>query len=101
MHEALLAAVMKPLQEKLLAIHWTLNDVKELLNNQAVEIQELKKMHAEKEKKGPTKEMVDTMGAQLAAVTQMLEGLTKEVDDVLAKKLKWSYHWNSDDLKLP
>ena len=79
--------VMKPLQEKLLAIHWTLDDVKELLNNQAMEIQELKKMHAEKEK-GPTKETVDTMGAQLEAVTQKLEGLTKEVDDVLAKKLK-------------
>ena len=46
-----------------------LNDVKELLNNQAVETQELKKMLAEKEEKGPTKEMVDTMGAQLAAVT--------------------------------
>ena len=38
MHEALQAVVMKPLQEKLLAIHWTLNDVKELLNNQAAEI---------------------------------------------------------------
>ena len=55
--------VMKPLQKKLLAIHWTLDDVKELLNNQAVEIQELKKIHAEKEEKGPTKEIVDTMGA--------------------------------------
>ena len=88
MHEALLAVVMKPLQEKLLAIHWTLNDVKELLNNQAVEIQELKKMHAEKEEKGPTKEMSDTMGAQLTVVTQKLEGLTKEVDDVLDKKPK-------------
>jgi len=87
MHEALLAVVMKPLQENLLAIHWTLDDVKELLNNQAMEIQELKKMHAKKEK-GPTKEMVDTMGAQLAAVTWKLEGLTKEVDDVLAKKSK-------------
>jgi len=61
MHEALLAVVMKLLQEKLLAIHWTLDDVKELLNNQAVEIHELKKMHAEE--KGPTMEMVDTMGA--------------------------------------
>ena len=56
-------------------------------------------MHAEE--KGPTMEMVDTMGAQLAAMTQKLEGLTKEVDDVLAKKSKWSCHWNSDDLKLP
>ena len=46
-----------------MAIHWTLDDVKEFLNNQAMEIQELKKMHAEKEEKGPTKEMVDTMGA--------------------------------------
>ena len=88
MHEALLAVVMKPLHEKLLAIHQMLNDVKELLNNQAMEIQELKKMQAEKEEKGPTKEMVDTMGAQLVAVTQKLEGLTKEVDDVLAKKSK-------------
>ena len=49
-------------------------------------------MHAEKEEKGPTKEMVDTMGAQLVVVTQKLEGLTKEVDDVLAKKPKWSCH---------
>ena len=88
MHEAVLAVVMKPLQENLLAIHWTLDDIKELLNNQAVKIQELKKMHVEKEEKGPTKEMVDTMGAQLAAVSQKLEALTKEVDDVLAKKPK-------------
>ena len=64
-----------------------LDDVKELLKNQVVETQELKKMLTEKEK-GPTKEMVDTMGAQLAAVTQKLEALTKEVDDVLAKKPK-------------
>ena len=71
-----------------MAIHWTLDDVKELLNNQAVEIHELKKMHAKKEEKGPTKEMVDAMGVQLAAVTQKLEALTKEVDDVLAKKPK-------------
>jgi len=40
-----------------------LDDVKELLNNQAVKTQELKKMLAEKEEKGHTKEMVDTMGA--------------------------------------
>ena len=53
-----------------------------------MEIQEFKKMHAKKEETGPTKEMVDTMGAQLAVVTQKLEGLTKEVDDILAKKLK-------------
>ena len=71
-----------------MAIHWTLDDVKELLNNQAVETQELKKMLAEKEEKGPTKEMVDTMGGQLAAMSQKLEGLTKEVDNILAKKLK-------------
>ena len=64
MHEALQAVVMKPLQERLLAIHWTLDDIKELLNNQAVETQDLK-MLAEKEEKGPTEEMVDTMGAQL------------------------------------
>ena len=44
-------------------------------------------MLAEKEK-GRTKEMVDTMGAQLAAVSQKLEGLIKEVDDILAKKPK-------------
>jgi len=37
MHEALQAVVLKPLQERLLAIDWTLDDVKELLNNQAVE----------------------------------------------------------------
>ena len=64
-----------------------LDDVKELLKNQVVETQELKKMLTEKEK-GPTKEMVDTMGAQLAVVSQKLEGLIKEVDDVLAKKPK-------------
>jgi len=39
-----------------------LDDVKELLNNQAMEIQEFKKMHAKKEENGRTKEMVDTMG---------------------------------------
>jgi len=100
MHEGLQAVVLKPLQERLLAIHWTLDDFKELLNNQAMETQELKKMLTEKEK-GSTKEMVDTMGAQLVAVSQKLEGLIKEVDDVLAKKPKWSCHWNSDDLKLP
>ena len=88
MHEALQAVVMKPLQERLLAIHWMLDDVKELLINQAVRTQELKKMLAEKEEKGPTKEMMDTLGAQLAAVSQKLEGLIKEVDDVLAKKPK-------------
>ena len=85
MHEALQAVVLKPLQERLLAIHWTLDE--ELLNNQAVETQELKKMLANKEDR-PTKEMVDTMGAQLVAMSQKLEGLTKEVDDVLAKKPK-------------
>ena len=52
-----------------MAIHWTLDDGKVLLNNQVVETQELKKMLAEKEEKGPTKEMVDTMGAQLLAVS--------------------------------
>ena len=71
-----------------MASHWTLDDVKELLNNQAMETQELKKMLAEKEEKGPTKEMMDTMGAQLVAMSQKLEGLNKEVDDVLAKKPK-------------
>ena len=45
-------------------------------------------MLAEKEEKGPTKEMVDTMGAQLAAVSQKLEGLIKEVNNVMAKKPK-------------
>ena len=44
-------------------------------------------MLTEKEK-GPTKEMVDTMGAQLVVVSQKLEGLIKEVDDILAKKPK-------------
>ena len=53
-----------------------------------METQELKKMLAEKEEKGPTKEMVDTMGAQLVVVSQKMEGLIKEVDDVLAKKPK-------------
>ena len=65
-----------------------LDDVKELLNNQAVETLELKKMLVEKEEKGPTEEMVDTMGAQLVVVFQKMEGLIKEVDDVLAKKPK-------------
>ena len=88
MHEALQAMVMKPLQERFLAIHWMLDDIKELLNNQVVETQELKKILVEKEEKGPTKEMVDTMGPQLAAVSQKLEGLIKEVDDIMAKKPK-------------
>jgi len=65
-----------------------LDDVMELQNKHGVEMEELKKMLVEKEEKGPTKEMVDTMGAQLAAVSQKLEGLTKEVDDVQAKKPK-------------
>jgi hypothetical protein len=69
-----------------------LDNVKELLINQAVETHELKKMLAEKEEKGPTKEMVDTLDAQLAAMSQKLEGLTKEVDDILAKKPKCSCH---------
>ena len=43
-------------------------------------------MHAEKEEKGPTKEMVDAMGGQLVAVSQKFYGLIKEVDNVLAKK---------------
>jgi len=34
-----------------------------------METQELKKMLAKKEEKGPTKEMVDTLGAQLVAVS--------------------------------
>ena len=63
-----------------------LDDVKELQNKHGVEMEELKKMLVEKEEKGPTKEMVDAMGGQLAAVSQKLEGLIKEVDDVLAKK---------------
>ena len=62
MHEALESVVMKPLQEKLTAILWTLDDVNELQNKHGVEMEELKYMLAEKEK-GPTKEMVDTMGA--------------------------------------
>ena len=59
----------------------------QILDAHVLDAHELKKMLAEKEK-GRTKEMVDTMGAQLAATSQKLEGLTKEVDDVLAKKLK-------------
>jgi len=88
MHEALEAVVMKPLQEKLTTILWTFDDIKELQNNQVEEIKELNKKLAEKEEKGHTKEMVDTMGAQLAAMSQKLEGLIKEVDDVVAKKPK-------------
>ena len=49
-------------------------------------MEELKKKLAEKEEKGGTKEMVDTMGGQLAAVSQKVEGLIKVVDDILAKK---------------
>ena len=50
-----------------------LDDVKELLNNQAVETQDLK-MLAEKEEKGPTEEMVDTMGAQLCGCVSEVGG---------------------------
>jgi hypothetical protein len=85
MHEALLAVVMKPLELKMEAIHWTLDDVKQLLNNQALEIEPLKKTHAEKR---PSKEMVDTMGCQLVAVTLKLDDLTREVDCQLDKKPK-------------
>ena len=60
----------------------------QILDAHVLDAHELKKMMAEKEETGPTKEMVDTMGAQLVAVTQKLEGLTKGVDDVLAKKPK-------------
>ena len=49
MHEALEAVVMKPLQEKLTTILWTLDNVKELQNRQAMEMEELKKKLAEKE----------------------------------------------------
>ena len=76
---------MKPLQEKLTTILWTLDDVKELQNRQAMEMEELKKKLAEKEQKGATKEM-DNLGVQLAAMSQKVEGLIKVVDDVLAKK---------------
>ena len=69
MHEALESVVMKPLQEKLTAILWTLDDVNELQNKHGVEMEELKYMLAEKEEKGPTKEMVDAMGGQLVAVS--------------------------------
>ena len=85
MHEALEAVVMKPLQEKLTTILWMLDNVKELQNRQAVEMEELKKKLAEKEEKGATKEM-DNLGVQLAAMSQKVEGLIKVVDDVLAKK---------------
>jgi hypothetical protein len=57
-----------------------------LQNKQVVEMEELKKKLAEKEEKGGTKEMVDTMGGQLVAVSQKVEGIIKVVDDVLAKK---------------
>ena len=36
---------------------------------QILDAHELKKMLAEKEEKGPTKEMVDTIGAQLVAIS--------------------------------
>ena len=85
MHEALEAVVMKPLQEKLTTILWMLDNVKELQNRQAMEMEELKKKLAEKESKGATKEM-DNLGVQLAAMSQKVEGLIKVVDDVLAKK---------------
>ena len=62
MHEALESVVMKPLQEKLTTILWMLDDVKELQNKHGVEMEELQKMLAEEEEKGPTKEMVDAMG---------------------------------------
>ena len=60
MHEALEEVVIKPLQLQLTSILWTLEDVKQLQNKQAVEMEKLKKL-VEKEK-GGTKEMVDTMG---------------------------------------
>ena len=49
-----------------------------------MEMEELKKKLAEKEK-GATKEM-DNLGVQLAAMSQKVEGLIKVVDDILAKK---------------
>ena len=86
MHEALEEVVMKPLQLQLTSILQALEDVKQLQNKQAVEMEELKKKLAEKEEKGGTKEMVDTMGGQLAAMPPKVEGLINVVDDVLAKK---------------
>jgi hypothetical protein len=62
MHKALQEVVMKPLQLQLTSILWTLEDVKQLQNKQVVEMEELKKKLVEKEEKGGTKEMVDTMG---------------------------------------
>ena len=67
MHEALLAVVMKPLQEKLTTILWTLDNVKELQNRQAVEMEELKKKLAEKEEKGATK--MDAFGVLLVGMS--------------------------------
>jgi hypothetical protein len=86
MHKALQEVVMKPLQLQLTSILWTLEDVKQLQNKQVVEMEELKKKLVEKEEKGGTKEMVDTMGGQLVAVSQKVEDIIKVVDDVLAKK---------------
>ena len=86
MHEAQEEVAIKPLQLQLTSILWTLEDVKRLQNKQAVEMEELKKKLAEKEEKGGTKEMVDTMGGQLAAVSQKVDDLIKVVDDVLVKK---------------
>ena len=78
MQEALEAVVTKPLEKKLSAILWTLD------NDQAEEIKELKKKLAEKEEKG-AKEM-DAVGVQLAGVSQKVQDLLQKVEDVLAKK---------------
>jgi hypothetical protein len=42
MVEALEQVVTKPLEKKLSTIHWSVDDVKELQNNQAEETKELK-----------------------------------------------------------
>ncbi|XP_066344164.1 cellulose synthase-like protein H2 [Miscanthus floridulus] len=72
------AVKLAELTERLLDIHWTLDDIKELLNNQAMDTQELKKMLAEKEEKGLAKEMVDTMDAHVLDAHELKKMLAKK-----------------------
>lgn len=67
--------VTRPILQKLDAIHWSIDDVKELLNNRS-----------ENEEKS-AKEM-DAFGLWLAAVYKMVQDLLKKVDDTIAKKPK-------------
>jgi hypothetical protein len=76
-HEAL-TEVLKPLFGKVEAGDRTLQEVKKLLHNQGLDIEQLKKMHAE----GPKKKMVNTMRGQLAAVTLKVDVIKDEVDAI-------------------